>query len=458
MKDVCWNPGTRIVRRDDETLLVNLTTEKFMKIRNEAAQWLSRCVDCGYRNIEPALPEREKFIDLVEILKKEHYLLDREFYEKNKDKPLMREQMFNEYGNKYGRMVYYEVTDRCNQCCKFCFNKPKGRASKFDGDTEDGRKTIDHIKSVLNARCLIITGGEPLLRKDIHELVAHAKTRIPQVCMQTNGTLLDEDYAVKLKDAGLDIIQISCESPDESVHDSLRGKGNHKKTLEAIRLFKQAGFKKNQIVMTATLNNHTYAHLDEYKDFAEKHGVSSNLSMYQHVGRGSENDEFALSDDQLNKVLFGVMTSRKADVLDQIKDPNEEYDRAMVPAIKNECGMLVKTIAVKQNGNVVPCHLFLSSKDFIVGNIFDADILRKIYLAYRAIPRVDDIDKCKDCDVRYFCGNGCFANTYWTYGTFKHANPYCSFFEDYFKSIIWNLGKKEERKTILTELLKHAVG
>jgi len=427
-----------------------------MKITPEALGWLNRCVDEGYSGIMDRLPEKEKFIALVEILKKESYLLDLEFYNRHKGKPLMREEMFNEYGNKYGRTAHYEVTNRCNQCCKFCFNKPKGRARKFDGDTDLAKHIIDNMKTVLNTRCLIITGGEPLLRRDIHELVSHAKKQIPQVCLQTNGTLLDEEYAAKLKEAGLDIIQISCESPLEAVHDSLRGKGNHKKTLRAIELFKKAGFAKRQIVMTATLNNHTYKYLDEYKRFAEEKEVLSSLSMYQHVGRGAENDEFAIADDQVNKVLFGVMTSRSQARLEDIENPHEKYDKRLVPGIRNECGMIVKSIGIKQNGDLVPCHLFLSSRESIMGNIFDEDILKKIYQAYRALPRVDDIEKCKDCDVRYFCGNGCYANTYWSYGTFNRANPYCEFYKNYFGSIINNLGKKEERKAILKALLSHA--
>lgn len=105
--------------------------------------------------------------------------------------------------------------------------------------------------------------------------------------------------------------------------------------------------------------------------------------------------------------------------------PNLRVTNEIVPSIKNHCGMVIKTLGVKENGDIVPCHLFFSSKEFVLGNILNEGIIKKLVHFLNTLPTIDEIEECNKCDIRYFCGNGCWASVYWRHGHFKGRNPYC---------------------------------
>mgnify|MGYP000859442034 CR=1 FL=1 len=109
-------------------------------------------------------------------------------------------------------LISWNTTKRCNLYCKHCY-----RESGPDEDTvkelstEEGKKLIDEIKKA-GFRILILSGGEPLLREDIYELVAKTKTAGLVPAMGSNGTLLTKEAANELKKNGLAGIAISVDS------------------------------------------------------------------------------------------------------------------------------------------------------------------------------------------------------------------------------------------------------
>jgi len=78
------------------------------------------------------------------------------------------------------------------------------------------------------------------------------------VGITTNGTMIGPEQASKLKNSGVDYVQISVESPVESEHDALRGKGTFKKCLESLRLLKEQGYRQDQLYITATYDAEKY--------------------------------------------------------------------------------------------------------------------------------------------------------------------------------------------------------
>jgi radical SAM protein with 4Fe4S-binding SPASM domain len=132
--------------------------------------------------------------------------------------------------------------------------------------------------------------------------------------------------------------------------------------------------------------------------------------------------------------------------------PCDPISDALVPRVINCCGMGEKTIAVKEDGTVVPCHLFFSSAGAGVGNILDEDIVEKLCRFASALPTVDDVEGCRECDMRYFCGNGCWAHVHAAHGSFERKNPYCGFYKRYFSSVVWNLGLDNAMERTYDEL------
>jgi radical SAM protein with 4Fe4S-binding SPASM domain len=141
--------------------------------------------------------------------------------------------------------VNLEVTDKCNLNCIYCYNKNKKIKDKILSFDEI-KKIIDILKK--NTVVLTVTGGEPLMRDEIFEILRYASKKIPKVNLLTNGTLLDELKIVKLKDIHLNVIQLSLDSPDESINDQLRGKGVFQKVLYSLKLLDK--FKMSYSIMT----------------------------------------------------------------------------------------------------------------------------------------------------------------------------------------------------------------
>ncbi|MCP2598713.1 radical SAM protein [Candidatus Aminicenantes bacterium AC-335-L06] len=404
-------------------------------------------MEIGVKNVLKEINNMEKnsFIGLIEYLNKRGYITTSPSENKTFKKIKYTE---------FPKIAYYEASEKCNLKCRFCYANPDIQHHCYIGNTFLTKKIITKLFE-LNVVYLIFSGGEPLLRKDLFEIIEYAKKKIKFVGMTTNGTLIGKEEAKKLKETGIDYIQISIESPEEKINDKLRGKGTFKKCLEAINHLKNANFRKEQLYITATITKINIDTLIKFSDFGKRLEVETGLSFFQPVGRAFNKNVFALLKKELIKFFFEKL--KKQSKLyepnpDCLNIPDQKVTSKIIPSLKNYCGMGFKTLGVKENGSVVPCHLFFSSNDFIIGNILDKDIVKKLILFLNSIPSIDEIHECKKCDIRYFCCNGCWANVYWHHKTFNGRNPYCEFFYDYFSSIIWNLGEEKETERIYLAL------
>ncbi|MFQ6083728.1 MAG: radical SAM protein [Candidatus Aminicenantia bacterium] len=444
-----WNTGVRFSENKEEAIIVNLERKQFIKIKREALPFINKAINHGIEIVlnEISNKEREQFFKLISYLEKEKYLVEETFL-KGKGLISERNMFFN-----HPKICYYEASEKCNLRCKFCYTNPKVKNSPYYGDLGISKRIIDKLIA-LNVINVIISGGEPFLRKDLFELISYAKDKIKYVTLTTNGVLLRNEEAKKLKELEVDSVQVSIESSDEKIHDCLRGKGTFKKAIYAVRCLKKYGFKEEQLYITATTTRINIKTLKGFKKFAEDLGVKAGFSFYQPVGRGSRNDEFALSQEDSYRFLFDLVADRYGDIYidESLSFKNYKLSKKIIPPLKNHCGMVIKMIGVKEFGEVVPCHLFFSDKKMVIGNILEKDICKKLFKFYQSLPTVDEVEGCKNCNVRYFCGNGCWAHVYWQNGTFNHMSPYCNFFRNYYSTIVWNLGKENEAKEVYSIL------
>lgn len=164
------------------------------------------------------------------------------------------------------------VTDRCNLRCPMC--------GVYEHDEPDASRELstDEWKAVLDSagrlRTIIvsISGGEPLLRKDIFEIVSHAEQREIAVHVCTNGTMIDADNAAELQASGVKTVSVSVEGTSAEVHERLRGPGTFEKTIEGIRLLREhaPGIR---VGINTLITTENYRGLDRMIPFAEKLGV-----------------------------------------------------------------------------------------------------------------------------------------------------------------------------------------
>jgi len=136
--------------------------------------------------------------------------------------------------------VHLDVTYRCNERCVHCY---------LDHD-DHGEMTTSEIKELFNQLAnagvffLTLSGGEVLMRRDFFELVEHARRLLFNVKIKTNGVMIREAEAKRLRELAVEQIQISVYSHRAEVHDAItKLPGSHKRTIEAIRFLKEQGLK-----------------------------------------------------------------------------------------------------------------------------------------------------------------------------------------------------------------------
>ena len=132
-------------------------------------------------------------------------------------------------------VVVWNITSKCNLKCVHCYANADG-VSEF----EKASSFIDDLSSI-KIPVLLISGGEPLMHKNIYEILEYAKSRGIQVALSTNGTLIDEEVAGRLKEIGVDYVGVSLDGMKET-HDFFRGvKGAFEKAVEGLLNARDAG-------------------------------------------------------------------------------------------------------------------------------------------------------------------------------------------------------------------------
>lgn len=168
--------------------------------------------------------------------------------------------------------VKIKLSFTCNLRCSICNHWREDREAPLA--MQRFSEIITELAE-LGCRKIHLTGGEPLLREGVPDLVAHATNSGIRVTMTTNGTLVDKDIAKKLVRAGLRGVNLSIDSPDRKTHDRIRGiEGAWKKTVRAVELFYRYKKKGRPIIRVNTVvSNQNHLTLAPMPDFIHTHGA-----------------------------------------------------------------------------------------------------------------------------------------------------------------------------------------
>ena len=135
----------------------------------------------------------------------------------------------------------FAITYNCQCNCAHCSAGRHFRKDRKELSTEEAKKLIDDAQK-LGVSIIAFTGGEPLLREDLFELIAHVDQKKAMPVMFTNGQFLTEENVEKLAEAGLYSLFLSVDSPNPEVHNELRGMPNLLETaLEGLKRVKSKG-------------------------------------------------------------------------------------------------------------------------------------------------------------------------------------------------------------------------
>ena len=337
--------------------------------------------------------------------------------------------------------LYFEITSRCNLHCIHC-DVNAGRACREEISLEKIKECIDYLVAV-KGWSIYISGGEPLMRKGWDELLEYSLENNLKTTIATNGTLIDEDTAALL--AGYRqqdmTLQISLDSTQEEVHDSIRGKGAFKRTIQGIDNLLDQGLKKNmRISFTASRLN--VEEVDTMIDFCLGKGINEVIfSKVYHQGRAVPIwNTLGLSLEEAIQFQKKVYRARK-DLKGTLEVIEIEDKAAPAVGLKVRICNMGQELRIDSAGNVYPCQLF-DGADAIIGNVTEEDIqsiregTRFLEIRKKVCTRVDTIPECRTCNWRNICGAGCAATAHFSYGDMTAIDPMCEFCKWWHKYLI----------------------
>jgi PqqA peptide cyclase len=247
-----------------------------------------------------------------------------------------------------------ELSYRCPLHCPYCSNPLDIGNSSYRDELE----TSDWIRAFGQARGLgvlqlALTGGEPMLRRDLEELCAGAREAGLYSSLITAGTLFTRERAQELKAAGLDHVQISIQSPNAEENDRIAGNRSFEKKIAAARAARELDF---PLTINCVLHRQNLDRIEELLDLTLELGAQRlELANTQYYGWAVLNQEALLPTwEQLRRGEEAVQRFRdrvgpKVDVLWVLPDMYEDLPKPCMG------GWGRTAIVVAPNGDVMPC-------------------------------------------------------------------------------------------------------
>lgn len=203
-------------------------------------------------------------------------------------------------------VVVWNVTRACNLRCAHCYSNSGFHPDEDELTTDEAKALIYELAQLRIAR-LLVSGGEPLMRADLFELLKYASSCGLNVALSTNGTLIDSHVARELKACGVRYVGISLDGIGE-VNDEFRGvRGAFEQALNGIESCKRVGLR---VGVRMTLTSHTASQVEAVFDFVQSNGIDR-LCFYHFIpsGRGALASNLLLSPSQTRRIVEGIIYS-----------------------------------------------------------------------------------------------------------------------------------------------------
>jgi len=296
------------------------------------------------------------------------------------------------------------LTYRCNNNCPHCYN---ARPRSFpEMDTAAWKTTLNHLWE-LGIPHIVFTGGEPTLRPDLPELIAHAEGLGQITGINTNGRRLkDPAFVQSLVDAGLDHVQITLESHDPAIHDRMVGpRGAWEDTVAGVR---NALATRLFVMTNSTLLQENAPYLGDTLDFLADLGVPTiGLNALIYSGRGTTVGTGLL--EAALPPLLEIARAKTAAANQRLiwYTPTQycNFDPVQMHLGVKGCTAALYNMCIEPDGSVLPCQSYYTA----LGNI-RTDSWEHIWnhdLAVSLRERRNLPEGCHTCNLLAECGGGC---------------------------------------------------
>lgn len=352
---------------------------------------------------------------------------------------------FLQFSDKNRPLVVWNTTNRCNLRCKHCYINAEDIDYSNELTHDEAREFIRDL-AAMKAPVLLFSGGEPLLRKDLFELGRYAVDMGLRAVISSNGTLIDDEMAQKIKMAGFQYVGISIDGGRETHDDFRNKKGAFDEALRGVKACQKIGIKTG---VRFTVNKHNQQDLPEIFDILKNEGIPR-FCMYHlvYAGRGEQMIEMDTTLDEKRKILELVSqktvelhnqgveveiltTDNHADgiyLLNQIRRRQPERSEEIIKLLEMHggCSAGTKFANVDPQGNVHPCQFW---QDYSVGNIrekpfseiwtSDDELMVKLREKEKHVT-----GKCGSCNYKSLCA-GCRIRARAVYGDIWAEDPAC---------------------------------
>ncbi len=331
--------------------------------------------------------------------------------------------------------ISWNLTKRCNLNCDHCYLDAdfRGGFRTDELSTEECFRVVDQIAEVNPNAFLILTGGEPLLRPDIYEIIRYAAVKKFMVVLGTNGTLINHANAKKIKEAGAHGVGISIDSMDPGKHNQFRGvEQAWEKSMDAFKVMNEVGI---DFLIQMSVSDMNYKEIPDVVAFAEEIGaVAFNLYFLVCTGRGQGNTDISnAAYEEALKMLYEQQMKYKGRLMINSKcapqykrvvyenDPDSVYTRTY----SGGCPAATHYSRISPEGDLTPCPFIAES----VGNL-KTDTFKNLWetapLMLELRNRKGLEGKCGTCEFSAMC-SGCRARAFAETGNYMAEDPSCDY-------------------------------
>ncbi|HHZ70252.1 MAG TPA: pyrroloquinoline quinone biosynthesis protein PqqE [Methylococcaceae bacterium] len=324
------------------------------------------------------------------------------------------------------RWLLAELTYACPLQCPYCSNPVDYSNYPTELSTEDWKRVLTEARK-MGAVQLGLSGGEPLTRTDLAEIVRHASGLGYYSNLITSGYGLTEARIVELKEAGLDHIQVSIQASTQELNDHIAGTKSYSHKQDVARLVKKHGYPMVLCVVIHRKNIHQMA--DILKMASELGADYLELANTQYYGWAHKNRDLLLPSREQFETAEKIAQDYKETVKGKMKIyyvvPDYYEDRPK--ACMNGWGTTFLTVA--PDGVALPCHSARELPGLDCPNVtdFSIDAIWNDSKAFNFF-RGDDWMKepCRSCSEKAQDFGGCRCQAYLLTGDMYNTDPVCS--------------------------------
>ncbi|MEM3615549.1 MAG: radical SAM protein [Candidatus Methanomethylicia archaeon] len=441
--------------------IYNGNPETFSKI-------LKRCAEL---NVDLGLGEYLKYLAVKRMLNlgAKSFGVDMNGFRESLKNPLIRRAVTNilggivEYGIQKPQvtiapfLVVWNYTRQCNLRCKHCYENAGLKPDVDELNTDEAKRVVDEFAES-GVVAIAFSGGEPLMRKDFYEVSNYSYKREFYISIATNGTLINRETALKLRDSGVQYVEVSLDGLEE-LHDNFRGvKGAWRRSIEGVKNCIDVGL---DVGVATTITKQNINEIPKLIEILEDIGVKRFIAFnFIPVGRGRDIMDLDPNPDERKKLLeylYGKLVEpicriQTFSTAPQYSVTSVNFDgpiiathfsnKSAMEMLRGKAKVLADFIGgcgagrlycgLEPNGDIIPC-VFIPIK---IGNIRK----QKLIDVWKHSPTLQKLrvrerfEGCGKCQYMYICG-GCRARAYAYFNNIQGPDPGCIINIEYWQKI-----------------------